>query len=731
MESLEVARHDRYQMLEVPMPAPISPLGFPRNSAFPPVRVVVIGNSNAVMLSSFARVLGQDNPDMDVTIRSIGGSPNIILLEFLAHEPDFEYDFVIVETAVVDFLLEASYPRARSGETLELFVQQVRSRSSAKIIFLTIPARGALLAPIGLHWQESLYREIAAKFSIPILDGFHLVRQLVGQPKMDRCDLFVKRAGRLVSSFRLPRHLQGTLAWNSLRDRDFASNALGVFGMRDYAHFAPAMHGLIGALLRQFILSDPPVQPKAMENRKTAPDAIRESAPSGGRSVTRSSSLLSRDLVSLSAGEVVRYECPPGYRAFGIMLNAASTSCALRFRSPSGDTTLDLPFGREAFGWVARVVPVLDPIGGGDIEVTISGNAELGALILVRTDWRDTVPVSKVETIDAGNIEAAPWAKELIADAVSRARAAAHDIELAGKIPDKDCSEFIASLLAKTSPSSYADRARIMLVLGTTDGLSDFLDTVCTQRPSDAELNEMRACWRDVRAEDGVAPRDLLARAMDLAKAGAVDNADDLLAEGMARFMGRSEFFRESALIPTRLKDWPKAQYRWALFQRFFPKITDGYVWQSFSLLEMGRIDEATMLVAEAVDSFPNDVSLKLHWAGIADRVGDWAAAAERWDQVRARHPGEERAFYHAMRARLKLGEIDQAEQTANEAVGLFHDRIEILMLAGEIAVRGGDTVGAAERFSAAYALDPQHVGAAKRHSEAEARMLRETVRTS
>ena len=72
----------------------------PRSIGLPELHVAIIGNSNSVMRGSYTRIL-EDTPRIKVTNRSFGSTPNVILLDFLALETNLDYDFIIVEAAVV------------------------------------------------------------------------------------------------------------------------------------------------------------------------------------------------------------------------------------------------------------------------------------------------------------------------------------------------------------------------------------------------------------------------------------------------------------------------------------------------------------------------------------------------------------------------------------------------------------------------------------------------------
>ena len=96
---------------------------------FRAIKLAIIGNSNSVMKEGYVRVL-ENTPEIIVKNRSIGSSPNVVLLDFLAREQDLDYDFIIIETAVVDFIQAGPlYSMERSLETLEMFVGYLRAAS--------------------------------------------------------------------------------------------------------------------------------------------------------------------------------------------------------------------------------------------------------------------------------------------------------------------------------------------------------------------------------------------------------------------------------------------------------------------------------------------------------------------------------------------------------------------------------------------------------------------------
>jgi tetratricopeptide (TPR) repeat protein len=480
---------------------------------FRAIKIGIVGNSNSVMNNGYVKTLEQ-TPGLAITNRSIGSSPNVVLLDFLGRETVLDYDFIIIETAVVDFIQAgALYPRERSQETLELFIGQIRSASRAQVIILTIPTRYALLAP-DAYWQEQLYRDTAARLGVPILDGFRLIRQLIGQAKITAAGTYLTRAEQLAAAFGLPGNVAPSLAWRDLRDRFVQTNALGVSAFVDHAHFSGTIHALVGSILADFIVSAMP-DPHAASVRAAAPEkppVIAIDTQDGSR-VVRTSTLMSRDLGVLRAGDTASYQCPPGYRAYGLLLNQSRTFCFLKLTSPVGGVAFDMRFRPLPFDWIAVVVPIIDRIGDGVIEVTAmdappddvpcrllhntdtrtaAWGAELGEMILVREDWRAHLALPVAENATAFHLEDTAWAKWAIEEAALRALPVVQGIETDGWFVPRDCSAAVANLLTKgTAALSLADQARLLLVLGMADRLPAFFQAATSSPDGDEELRKM------------------------------------------------------------------------------------------------------------------------------------------------------------------------------------------------------------------------------------------------
>jgi tetratricopeptide (TPR) repeat protein len=716
---------------------------------FRAIKIGIVGNSNSVMNNGYVKTLEQ-TPGLAITNRSIGSSPNVVLLDFLGRETVLDYDFIIIETAVVDFIQAgALYPRERSQETLELFIGQIRSASRAQVIILTIPTRYALLAP-DAYWQEQLYRDTAARLGVPILDGFRLIRQLIGQAKITAAGTYLTRAEQLAAAFGLPGNLAPSLAWRDLRDRFVHTNALGVSAFVDHAHFSGTIHALVGSILADFIVSAMP-DPHAASVRAAAPGkppVIAIDTQDGSR-VVRTSTLMSRNLGVLRAGDTASYQCPPGYRAYGLLLNQSLTFCFLKLTSPTGGVAFDMRFKPLPFDWIAVVVPIIDRIGDGVIEVTAMDAppddvpcrllhntdtrtaawcAELGEMILVREDWRDHFALPVAENAKAFHLEDTAWAKWAIEEAALRALPVVQGIETDGWFVPSDCGAAVANLLIKgTAALSLADQARLLLVLGMADRLPAFFQAAISIQGGDEELRRMYDAVRASRlGETG---------------AGVVPSAPNVTPAALAPNTQRVPNTQPVNVIdeetpvslPSTTQENATAMNSDLRSAR--PAI-DAPLEAWIRTAEQAEAGDRIALLGEALERFPEDIRLLHDLARAHEKQRNWTLAETYWRRYIAR---DRRHWwiYSALAAALRAQDRGaDGDIVLHEAVVQFPDEPQILAEVARAAQIRGDLAEATRTWDLIIARFPgQWIGyRGKAHTlaqggqHAEADQLTETL---
>ncbi len=143
---------------------------------------------------------------------------------------------------------------------------------------------------------------------------------------------------------------------------------------------------------------------------------------------------------------------------------------------------------------------------------------------------------------------------------------------------------------------------------------------------------------------------------------GRHDAAETLLEDAARRFPENFEILMVRAESAAQRRDWPEALQRWEEFRAGFPDSSEGYLGAVLASRELGRIEEAEELLAEAIERFPTERRLHVERALLSHVHRDWTAAAERWERVRAGFPDEPAAHVLGAVAVRELGRFDEAE---------------------------------------------------------------------
>jgi tetratricopeptide (TPR) repeat protein len=675
------------------------------------IDIAIVGNSNSIIHGSFARVLAA-TPGLRVDNRSIGGTPNVVLLDFLTHSPRFDYDFILVETAVVDYIQSAgSYTRERSKQTLEIFLRTISAVSRAKIIFVIVPTRPALLRPHE-NWQEEVYLEVADAYGIPVLNGFDLIRQMIGTPKMRAVKFFTEQADALVSTFRLPRSMADHLAWRELRDVNRVTNALGVYAFTDDGHVSPTVFAVFAQMLTDFIRQEGPVPNSRLASPGSVAPAITAVMPVADGIITRASSLMTRRLVPIVLGKTAVYPCPPGYLAYGIMVNQAAASGLLKLTSPAGTAILDVRKEHRVKPWEGIVVPMLDPVGGGPVSVSLTNSeadiavarryggssrpvehvVEIGEMLLLRDTWQSDLPELPPATEPAPRLERRSGSEQMMHDAGAPIDVFVRGVEGDRHILDLTSFGVAAELLATgIADTSLADRARMLLAIGATRRLTSLLDSPAAQQADDKVVTDMKTALFAARTTNAA---DLLAKAMDLAQAGKDAEADAVFERGMGLFPSDLRFFIHWAWMPYHRRDWSKSIERWTLIKEAFSGHKIGFLGLATALQADGQLEAAEALLTKTMKRFPNDADVSFSYASSALDLRQKALGLERLKDLRDRHPAHRRGRLLLISTALEMGNYDLARGDVERllAFDAAAPMDDLIAQAVDIALRTGAT---------------------------------------
>ena len=485
------------------------------------IRVAVIGNSNSIMRNSFVEVLKQD-PRFSVDNMSIGATPNVVLLDVLATAGDLTHDIIVVETAVIDALQgpPGAYPLAIARRNLRIFINSISIESQAKIVFLLIPTRIALLEP-RRHNTEEMYLSLAAEFGIATLNLYNLFRQMLGGYSADRVERLSALAPIVAETFSVSKHAVYDLSWSALRDRNLVSNALTLIGFSDHAHVSRIIHRLAGRLLKTWIHGLPVCSNYSPAGSNTRHVQAISPQMEDKQPITRQSTLLSRSLLSLKNGDTAKYSCPPNHGVVGLFLNRSKTSCFVKLDSAMGSIILDCRFVPYPNPWVGVVIPLIDQIGGGEIILSVGSNNDAGAPVRRLPDTQDVACEGCIEVAEmiavrestlqalaeAGSedsrtdgyisIENLASTKVICEETYQEMEMVADGIGPMGIGFSKGLAPLFNSFLKAEPIGSHAyGAARAMLLMGDPYGAEQFLADKIAAGAIDAALPKLHKCLK-------------------------------------------------------------------------------------------------------------------------------------------------------------------------------------------------------------------------------------------
>jgi tetratricopeptide (TPR) repeat protein len=198
-----------------------------------------------------------------------------------------------------------------------------------------------------------------------------------------------------------------------------------------------------------------------------------------------------------------------------------------------------------------------------------------------------------------------------------------------------------------------------------------------------------------------------VASATALARQGLDEQAEAELLAARARFPLEPRIVEDLAALAERRGNLDGALAYLAELRRDLPHITRGYTEAARLLRERGDQPAADALIAEGAARAPNDRGLQVDHAALADRDGDWAEAARRWQRTRQRFDFDPLPYAREATALRALGRLDEAEEVLLAAHTRFPDAADIRQHLAELAEARGDLTLAADRWRAVVAAAP------------------------
>lgn len=575
------------------------------------LRVAIIGNSNSVMRNSYVSFL-KSTKLFNIDNFSIGSSPNVVILDFIARYEIEKYQYVIIETCVVDYIQSGSiYSKERSQETLDILISQLTKKNLAKIIIFCIPTMYHLIDPDN-SWQESVYTNFARKNGLLILNGFNVLRSFIGPSEVTDFRNNLKAIYQSLVNCGFPSGSLMSLAWNSVNKLYSTDRCCASLFFSDPAHLSEFSHNVFGQLLSEFM---------NRSKRRATPDCdvyskrpVEVLMASNGLHVVRESSLIKRNVVALEENESIIFDCPLGWYVYGITINKAATFGFLEIQCEKAAILYDMRFQPEGLSWNAAVIPILENIGDGQVIIKILSardscdsvvtlhntvindyriQAEIGELIIVESSK------AKGEISTEANqilyiIEKEIWARNIIAKSLSSARSTLSSLHCCNKSELDQTADFLNrsayNMSANVGPAHAIITLCNILMGKKLESLSYIIG-----RPKSPQLNDF-ASDLNIAILNGNTPEAqiMLYRVLE-------ENPD-------------IRILTELAWIAFHGEDWNETVQRWHRIIDSFPGDAIGYMGVSLSLERAGSLDWAIETVSDAIQYFcrADDLSERL-----------------------------------------------------------------------------------------------------------------------
>ena len=142
--------------------------------------------------------------------------------------------------------------------------------------------------------------------------------------------------------------------------------------------------------------------------------------------------------------------------------------------------------------------------------------------------------------------------------------------------------------------------------------------------------------WALVRAGLPERVEGYLCGARALWQSGQTEDAEEVAAEGLARFPDHVDMIAEGAWTATVRQDWPQALLRWMLVRETQPERLDARVGAAQAMRMTGRVADAETLVATGLAQHPDNTELLIEHVWIALTRDDWPAVARRLERAKA-----------------------------------------------------------------------------------------------
>lgn len=212
--------------------------------------------------------------------------------------------------------------------------------------------------------------------------------------------------------------------------------------------------------------------------------------------------------------------------------------------------------------------------------------------------------------------------------------------------------------------------------------------------------------WAQIREFYPTNVNGFLAAAAGLAQLDRTREADELLADGQARFPQDPNFVIERGRLARRAGDPTAAAALFAALRITAPNEIAGYLDGAACLRDLGRFAVAEGILRDALARFPTEPEPAMELARLFEARADWQQALIRWSAASETFPGEYQGYLGMSRALVALDRRDEADAVLTQAIARLPADVDLLV-AHAWAAEQRDMVETLRRLEAARSQFP------------------------
>lgn len=474
------------------------------------MRIAVVGNSNSIWEKSYCYLM-KNKYGHDVHNFSIGDSSNIILIDFIIRIGQLEFDYIIIETSVIDvhWVRLGIVTQTDLSNNLIRFLNNISLVSEAKIIFLLIPIRSLLLSD-NCVWIEKFIQALSYKFSFKILNGYQLLRSTFTPNWIYKSATEQNEIASLLQKLGI-NGVSGAeyLSICALKSQWSGLSQACRYAFRDELHVTEYVHDLYAAIIDDNI-------EKEFDNTKSSKKGFCERSidylwPQSTQEhlIVRTSALMTRSYLKLEVGQDYYYQIPQKYKVVALGINRPQTYGIVEIIGDCCSVELDLRLiSSLPSEFVSGVISIQDDLGYGPIIIRLRTDkepmsdkvacwptgpseqtikAEIGELLLIHRDHDAKLLLSDYEALCdpiSTNLQSDKFAVEYLESFIYILDSCTKSVEMSSSIALKNILVSAQIQDDYKNESVIPLRVKLLLSMGKFDDAISLLEREVVANPS-------------------------------------------------------------------------------------------------------------------------------------------------------------------------------------------------------------------------------------------------------